>query len=286
MSTEYQDEVLADTPALYPRLDMVGSATNGDSIPDSSGNGLDGTLVFAAGTFGGPGVSAGDGIVPFTQPYGQTSPIETDGSSKEFCGHNWNISADKEESRITFATDPLIEPSGDLTLECWLRPLRDDMGNALGEGTLKQHLLGKNGTCIIYIDHFNKIAATVYDSAGNYYHVINPTSFVVGESYHVVVVRLANTVALYVNKSLRATNIITTGLPTRNTGGDFFIHPGQIAPADARYDEVAFYSAALSATRVRAHYDAARLTVPLRSRLTIRSTLTLDTTQEELVEFP
>jgi hypothetical protein len=282
----YESEVLVDNPALYYRLDMTGTATNGDTIPDLSGNGLDGTMVFLAGTAGGPGVSPGDGIVAFTQPYGQTSPIETDGSSKEFCGHNYNIFADKEDSRIVRASDALIEPSGDFTLECWVRPLRALMGNFLGEGTIKQSLLGKLGACYIYIDHFDKLAGTCYDSAGNYYNVVDSNAFVLGESYHVVLVRLANTLALYVNKSLRATTVITTGLPTRDTGGDFFIHPGQISPADARYDEVAFSTTALPATRIRVHYDAARLTIPLRSRLVIRSTVSLDTTQEDLIEFP
>ena len=135
----YETEVLADTPALYYRLDMTGSANNGDSIPDSSGNGLDGDLVLALGTAGGPGVSPGDGVVPFSQPYGHTSPFETDGSSREFCGHNYNIFADKEDSRIVRTTDSLIEPATDFTLEAWVRPLRDDVG-AVNEGTIAKPL--------------------------------------------------------------------------------------------------------------------------------------------------
>jgi hypothetical protein len=252
----YLSEVLTDNPALYPRLDMVGTATNGDAILDSSVNGLDLTMVFAAGTAGGPDVSPGDGIVPFTQPYGRTSPIETDASSREFCGHNYNTGADKEDARITLATNALIEPSGDVALEAWVRPLRGDMGNLIGEGTVKQHLLGKSGSCVIYIDHFNNLAATLYDTSGNFFHVVDPDDFIVGRSYHVVVTRTVNTLALRVDTALKATTSVSSGLPTA-AGTEFFIHPGQIAPADCRYDEVAWYLHTLTSTRIGVHFDAA-----------------------------
>src|SRR5215216_7806102 len=102
MSIEYQLAVLVDVPVLYPRLDMTGPATDGDSIPDLSGNGLDGEFEY----IGGP------------EPYGFASAIETDGASKAFYGHNVPFS---DAARISVSSDPLIEIAGDLTLEGWFQ---------------------------------------------------------------------------------------------------------------------------------------------------------------------
>jgi hypothetical protein len=104
MSIPYQTEVLADTPAKYHRLDMVGAASNGDVIPDLSGNDLDAELVFTGQT-----------PAPF-EPYGYASPVETDPSSREFWGYTdasiYGMPLNGV-SRIRSSTDALIEPSGD-----------------------------------------------------------------------------------------------------------------------------------------------------------------------------
>src|SRR5260370_15454376 len=246
MSLLYQIAVLADTPALYLRLDMTGLASNGDSIPDISGHGLNGTLSFS-------------GSSP-VQPYGWPSPIETDPASREFnCNNNPFISA----ASISRASDPLIAPSGDLSLEVWLRP-----------STLAVAMITKlkifDGICYeIGITTGGKFYFSVRDTGGTVWSVIAPgfgggqNELLQGDSYHVVGVRVSNVIAIYVNKILQATTTIVSGLPTLNEAGAFQISAGISGNFAYRADEVAIYTYALTLTRIAAHYDAAKLAVEL-----------------------
>lgn len=266
----YQSEVLADSPDLFLRLDVVPPATNGQTVPDLSGNGLDGTLTFSGSQ----------------EAWGHTSLIETDGSSTEFWGYtNAGVAGITGTSRIVVPHDDLISPDGDFTIGAWLEP-RADIPSA-GDFVLVK----KGGACGIGLTYSGgtRFAAFVIDSAGTLYKAIDTSMLVtdhLNESFMVYAVRLGNALALYVNKKLKAVTTITSGLPTKQTTNDFEVHPNTGFYLNERYDEVFFKRAALTATRIGAQYDAARLTIPLRSKLTIRSTLTLDTTQEEVIDFP
>jgi hypothetical protein len=272
MSTEYQDAVLADSPAVYLRLDETGTDTDGATWPDSSGNGLDGTQVYSGG---------GD------VARGYTSPIETDGSSREFFGWSNPNPPLTGTSQIYVPNDSLIQPSNDFTVEAWIRPYYG-MYAAVDIG-----LVSKVGSCGIqyaFSGGYERFAGFVIDSAGTRWRAID-TSFdftnYIGTSFYIVVTRLGNTLTFWVNAKLRATTVITSGLSTKVTTNSFFVHhEGASHFAGARYDEAALYTHALTPTRIQAHYDAARLVLPLRSRLSIRSTLTLAANQETPVDFP
>lgn len=280
----YEDTRLSFNPALYWRLDRVGPVADGDVIEDISGNGLDGELNLLVGTAGGPGVSPGDGVVPFKYPYGQASPIETDASSWAFAGHNFNVFADTEQSRIFRATDSLIEPSGDFTLDGWLTIPRADMANQ--SGPVRQKLFGKQDSCEIGVINLNLIGGWCFDTAGTLFYVVSSTPFIIDRSYYVALVRLGNALALYVDAVLIATTTITSGLPTRDLGSDFFIHNAQIAPADCAYDEVAFQLDALGGADIRVIHEAALATLHSSATINVHVRVTLDTDSVEPVDFP
>jgi hypothetical protein len=276
MSTEYRDAVLADTPALYYRVDMVGGASDGDPVPDSSVSGLNGSVVFLNSP---------------TEPYGYASPIETDASSKSFYGNN-STSGSLPRAAILRASSALIEPAGDLCLEgWWMLPT-----GAPGASHSPQIYFGKgSGNPILPLTNSfflgtnfanDRFVGGLYDSAGTLWTVTSTTAISLDTFYHLAVVRLGNALSLYVNKQLQGTTLITSGLPTNVTSDTFFIHCPQTADMAAYYDEIALYTHALTATRIRAHYDAARFAQQISARLSIRSTFTVDTTQEDLIDFP
>ncbi len=274
MSTEYQDAVLADSPVLYLRLDEIGPDVDGATWPDSSGNGLDATQVYNVGT---------------EVCRGQTSPIETDGSSRAFRGltnRGYPHTGLVDVSRLYVPNDSLIQPSGDFTLETWINATV-----GLPSATTRGMVLKTNcfGITFAFASPGTRIAGFCNDTSGTLFSVYDP-SFVLddflGVWFYVVLVRLGNTLSLYINKNLRATTTITSGLGTKQTTDEFQVQSSSLAALEAIHDEVAIYDYALTATRIRAHYDAARLAHQARARLIIRSTLTIDTTQEELVDFP
>lgn len=271
----YQTTRLARLPALYYRLDMVGAATDLDVVPDISGNALDGTVRYLNPHGTGP------------EPYGYASPIETDAASREFFGHAYNTSGDYEISRVFRVTDPLIEPSGDFTLDGWVRPANTTMGNELSDGTLKFNLFGKVGSCYIYIDHFKFLAGFMHDSAGNFYNVVCPTPFgpdnsLNDTSFYVALTRTGNSLALYINGVVVALTTVSSGLPTRDTGGDFRVFGDVVSGSphgyECRYDEVAFQLDALGATDILTIYESAKAVNNMYATLTGSSSLTLDST--------
>lgn len=283
----YQESVLADTPALYWRLDKTGPPADEDQIDDLSGNALHGELDY---------VSLGGSLTT----YGFASPIETDASSWEFRGFNEGIFASTRVARIGRATDLLIEPLGDFAVEGWLR-LPAPVGGASQFGTIMQPMFGRTGSMFVYVDHFDTVAGCLIDSDGDPWLAVSPTSIVIGQSYYVVFQRVANALALYVNAELVAVTTITSGLPNRmdapgtflNAQGAtqqlpaFYVHPFQVSDCEARYDEVAFYDHSLTGTRVLAHYEAALNATLLRGVANAQTTAILRSTDAaDPIEFP
>ncbi len=238
--SDYSDGVLIDTPALYPRLDMVGPASNGDSIPDSSANGLDLNLTLI-------------GSAP-ANPYGFASPIETDISSRSFFCQNNILTG---QSIITLSSTSEIEPTGDVALEIWVR-----------YPGLASQLVAKeknfDGVCFsLTIDTNGRFTFNLRDTAGTLWTVTDPgdgggqDERNQGDWWHVVGVRVVDTLAIYVSATLRATTNITSGLPTLSESGPFRIGTGTSAGGSFYIDEPALYTHSLTGTRIAAHFEAA-----------------------------
>ncbi len=271
----YQSEILADTPVLYYRLDQSGGGTDGETVPDLSGNGLHATLDYGAQPFAGP-------ALPNQPAWGHVSPIETDAASREFWGWvNAVIGGLTGTSNASRASDAAMTVSGDFTVEEWLRPMADiplagsfPMANKQGTGGV---------TLITGAGSITHIGGFCIDTNGTTFTVHDPTFDVaehLGESFHVVVVRLGNALAVYINGTLRNVATVTSGLPTQFTSSSFHIHPPGLAYTNARHDEVAFYNYALSAVRVLAHYEAALNVLNMRGSATIHTSAQLNGSEE------
>lgn len=266
MSTEYDDAVLVDLPAVYPDLDLGGPATNGQTVEDASGNGLDGTLTYTA--------TGGE------QAWGFPSPIETQPDAFDFRGWtNAGVASLTGVSRIAVADDDLLHAPGDFSCEAWLRamdniPLAGDFALVQKQGTGGIGLTFDGGTR--FFGYCIDTDETVWE--------VHDTSFLVtdflGTSFHVVVVRLADALALYVNGSLRGTTTITSSLPTQVTGDPFRVHPDTPFFLHARYAKPAFYTHALSGARAQAHFDAAVPYTDVSGEAHVRVTASINESDE------
>lgn len=233
----YESEVLADNPALYYRVDTVGPASNGDPVPDISTNNLEGILELS-------------GSAPIN-PWGNASPVETDPSSRSFFCHN---DPGISKAIITRASTSEIEPSGNFALEILIKP-----------GGLAQDFVAKeknfDGVCFkISISAGGSFVGTMLDSASTAWTVTAPNmgggqNELIGRWWHVVLVRFGNALSIYVDKELRATTTITSGLPTLSEGGQFRISGGISGDFSFYVDEVALYTNNLTGTRIGVHYD-------------------------------
>lgn len=269
----YQETVLADNPVVYLRLDVLGPGATGTTVPDISGNGLDGSQTYTA--------TGGE------QSWGFSSPIETDGASREFRG--WNnaglISGLSGTNYISVPHDPLLQPTTDFWVEEWLRVLHD----IPLAGTFL--MVGKSGSCgtMLTFSGGTRIGGFCIDTAGTVWTVHDPTFLVtdhIGESFHVVVVRQGATLGLYVNGELRNTTTITSGLNTQISSNAFFVHPNSSFALDCRHDEAAMGTEALGADRVLAHYEAAKNELLSTATITVRVVVELDTDQVDPIDFP
>jgi hypothetical protein len=277
MSDLYQTTVLGRSPALYYRLDMVGAASNGDSVPDLSVNNLDASVVFLNSAI---------------QPYGYASAIETDSASRAFYGNNDTTGA-FPRAAILRATDALIEPAGDFWLEGWLYL---PSGLAAASHSPQMYFGKGSGNPILPITNSFYIGTDVlterfvggmYDNAGTLFTVTDSTTLIAYDTwYYVALVRSGNTLALYTNGVLRSTAPITSGLPT-NVAGDFFIHTPQTAPLYALYDEIAMGTTSESSGPILATYEAAFETTFLTGFSNVIPTAVLRSTEEpDPITFP
>lgn len=234
----YESEVLADNPSLYYRLDTVGPAANGDPVPDTSVENLIGTLNV-------------DGSA-LVNPWGFASPVETDPTSRAFFSHN---DPSVSEAFITRSSESEIEPAGDFTLESLLKPgvLAIDMVG-------KRNALGDDYCFRVSIDTNGRFVGRMRDSANTEWTVTAPSfgggqNELIGIWWHVALVRQANALGVYVNKELRATTTITSGLPTLAESGDFRVGAGISGDFSFFADEVALYTHAVSGARIGVHFD-------------------------------
>lgn len=241
--SDYDDLIISDNPAIFPNIDLVGAAVDGQTIEDRSVNAFSGTLVYTA--------TGGE------QALGFPPAVETDAAAREFRGWtNANIILGLTgTSRIEFPNDSLLQPTGDCTMECWVRPLADIP--AAGDFILT----GKSGTMGIYLTSSGgtRLGGFLIDSGDNLHEVMDLSFLVtdfIGTPFYVAVFRAGNALGLQVNDAVRATTTITGGLPTKQSTNPFVIHPNTGFALGARYCKPAFYTYALSGAQRTAHYEA------------------------------
>lgn len=260
----YQSEVLADTPTLYYRLDQLGFGANGESVPDLSVNSLDAELIFT-----------GD-----SPAWGHLSPIETDSSSREFWGWtNAGVFGFGGQSFISRASHAAMTVTEEFTVEQWLRPM-DTLGLA-GTFAMAQKQ-GTGGTSLL-ISGPLRIGGFCFDTNGTLWEVFDPSLNVdqhLGETFHVVVFRTGDALALVINGTLRNSATIASGLPTLFNSSPFRIHPNAGSYTNARHDEVAYYNYALGVSRSLAHFEAASNALNMRGECNIRTTAVLSGTDD------
>jgi hypothetical protein len=264
----YESLKLAANPALYWRLDMVGVAADGDVVPDISGNSMDGELR----------------LLPGVPPYGLTSPIESDASSKAILIQNTPL--DGTQSFVERDSDPVIEVTDDFTLEGWFAVSIGTVANAAAL-VYKRASFGGDRCFTIRVDTAGRFVGEIRDSANATWTVATPQSLTYDQWYYVVLVRLGNALAIYVDGTLRATATITSGLPTLNEPGKFQL-AGQIS-GDYQYraDEVALTLSGLSGATIFAQYEAAFNTLNMFGQCDIRTSAVIRASDEpDPVAYP
>jgi hypothetical protein len=150
-----------------------------------------------------------------------------------------------------------LNPTGDLTVEAWAKPTTlDGLTRAVvhkGSGTSSttwQYRLTLHSN--------NQWRGCVYAGSASAC-VLAPGTASTSNWTHLVLTRSGKTVTLYVNGASVGTATFST--PLNKTTGSFGI--GRAGSSATNYfkggiDEVALYSSALTASRVAAHYAAAR----------------------------
>lgn len=227
-TTTYSDEVLADNPWLYWKLDE----TSGTTASDSSGNGRNGTYT--------------------NSPTLNQTALINEGKSVDFDGTNDHV-------KYTLGADF----TGSFTMECWIDcdtytayPGVFGAWNANSSGNYGSNLqLSNNGTFDINIARSN---FTFWESNTGGYGSVS-----VDTRYHVALVvdDSADTAKLYINGSQAGSTVTGLGavglgangkeLRVGSLGGIGGFWNGQI-------QGFAVYDTALSAARIEAHYNAGK----------------------------
>lgn len=219
------------TPVLFWSFNNPTPGSNGATIEDLSGNGLDGTLAMGGSSpvepFGYPSIITS---VPSTEIYINNDPFAS-------------------YAQVGRSSDALIEFPGDFTLVSLLRP--QDMGLHM---VVKQKVF--DGQCyLIGINAGGRIYGYCRDTGGNGWTVTSPgfggaQTELVGVSTLVHLIRTGNVLKLYINGDLHASTTITSGLGTLDEAGPFQVHPGISGNYHYKVDEVILYDHALSAAQV------------------------------------
>lgn len=218
----YASEVLSDTPLFYFRL----GESSGTTMVDSSGNGNNGTYG-GAPTLGSTGLLVGDSDTAVT--WNGTSQSASRAST----------------AASTFTAEVLIKPSNVTGTHVLLS--RQDVAAGTGAWTLRLE-----GTTLKFY---------YWNGGGTLQTAVSAsTVFAVATIYHVAVVFTASSnVFLYVNGTQVGTAATTTMLAVSASfrvaasgSGEYFA---------GVLDEAAYYTSALSPTRIAAHYTAS-ITAP------------------------
>lgn len=215
----YSSAVLADSPAFYARM---GDAS-GTTMTDSSGNSHNGT--YASGTtLGATGLLLGDA----------NTAVDFASGSASVAGAAWMATT------TTVTVEALIQPDTVSGASYNFIAVRDD----------------NNGTGNVWwlVIKSGKLTALCRGTEFS-----GSTTLVAGNTYHVAFTYDGTTAKLYLNGSLDGSSARAGAMSTTNY--DIIIgrwgNSGLPLYFDGRIDEVAYYTSALSSTRIAAHYTAA-----------------------------
>lgn len=234
----WTDEIAADNPTIWLPLDVEGAASNGQEVPDVSGNELNGTLAFTGSE----------------QAWGFNSFLETVPSSA-YRGFGDGSSGLVGSSRITVPHDSLMAVTNDFACEGGVQ-IFSPIESAGTFGLIWKQ--GPGGIGLTTVGGGVRLCAFCFDSTPTLF--VAEATFVVtdflGVWFHVAAERVGNALALYINGSLNNTETITSGLPTASGTNPFRVHsdPGFY---HCHYDEALFYTHSNGGARYLSHYEAA-----------------------------
>ena len=215
----YSSEVLADSPQAYYRL----GEASGTTMTDSSGNSRNGTYNNTP-TLGVTGALSGDTDTAATFAVGSS-----------------------EDGRTAYGSWLDINTSNGFTVEAWVK--------TTATGTTRMVAARNNTSTDVWhltTETTGKPQLFIRNTAAN--SVLGPSAINDGNWHHVVGVWDGSNLILYVDGSQVATTAAnSTGLNTTASQGFNVGSRGNLF-FDGSIDEVAYYSTALSATRIGVHY--------------------------------
>jgi large repetitive protein len=220
----YSAEVLADSPALYWKLDE----TSGTSATDSSGNSRTGT--YGTATSGGTSL-LGDGS-------GHSVALTESGSQ-----------------HVTIASAAWMDVNS-ITVEC-LANLSSGTDGGNGDAIMSRY--GGGGfNWLLWRNTTGHWAVQIRNNSGTAYNVAAAASVTLNTTYHLAFTFDGSNVVLYVNGSnvgsTAVTGTVQTGTEQLSVG--WYSSSAATTPG-GKVDEAAVYSTALSSSRISAHYSAA-----------------------------
>lgn len=256
--TYYFDEVMADTPAGYWRLNETGLSTVVDGIitaEDNSGNNRDGTYQGSPANF--------EAVGSFPAEAGTAVQLARGASDNPSSG-GW----------IETPSTACPSGTGDWTIEAWVTPrsINQPSFSSTNPADRIWYTAATSASLAILEDGTVNFAALAGGNGGN---LPSTAALTLNRRNHVVCVKSGTTgtanwkvyingsdVSDYVNDVTNGTGDVSMTADTMLWGG--FEAAGLRRGAfDGVIDEVAVYHAALSSTRVLAHFNAARgLTIP------------------------
>lgn len=235
----WQEEIEADSPTIWLPLDVEGAASNGQQVPDESGNDLHGTLAYTGSE----------------QVWGFSPFLETVPGSHAFRGFGDGSSGLTGNSRITVPHDSSMTVSNDFGCEGGIQVF-SPIESAGTFGLIWKQ--GPGGIGLTTVGGGIRLCAFCFDSLPQLW--VAEATFTITEFlgvwFHVAGERVGNTLALYINGNLNNTETITSGLPTATGTNPFRVHsdPGFY---HVHYDEALFYTHSNGGARYLAHYEAA-----------------------------
>jgi hypothetical protein len=224
----YRDAAVADNPVSYWRLDETSGTTAADSKGSNPGTYVNGPLL------------------------GQTGALPDAISNRA-------ASLDGVNDRIDVPASASLNVASQITIEAWIYPTDTASVHPIVEYADSSTY----GVHLWQYDDGTKLFANVMDATGNGNSVMSGPVFQVNTWYHVALTYNGSIAVLYVNGTEVARVTVgaltlSTNLPVnvgrRPVVGDYL----QDAVFAGKLDEVAIYGTAMTAAKIRSHYNAGR----------------------------
>ena len=221
-SLYYPDVVQADAPIRYYRFDEAAGTTAYDAM----GSGYNGTLHGGV-TLGATGALTGDSDKAYTFAAASSQYVDA-------------------------ATTGLPSGNAAFSLECWFKVAGAPVSGVFN--LMQFGATGANNSFVVYMDTSARILVAPLSGGGS----VLSAAVTTGAYHHLVTTWDGTTLRLYIDGVANGTPATPGAMAlgtsffyvgVENTGSLTNYYSGQI-------DEVAFYSTALSAARVNAHYTA------------------------------